>query len=298
MRPGDSELIDRFIDRLWLEAGLRPNTLEAYRRDLTAFSRWLDARRGTLAAARREQLLAWLGERVDEGARPRTTARALASLRRFYRWAGRDGIVNEDPTALIETPKLARALPVTLSEQDVERLLTAPDVRTARGLRDRAMLELLYATGLRVSELVGLTLSQLNLEAGVVNVIGKGNKQRIVPVGEEAVHWVGRYIEDGRVQLLGGRPAAAVFVSARGGGLTRQAFWHNLRRHALLAGLRKLPSPHTLRHAFATHLLNHGADLRTVQLLLGHEDVSTTQIYTHVANARLRQLHARHHPRG
>ena len=241
---------------------------------------------------------AYLAECVHRGARPRSTARLLSSLRRFYQYLLREGMITDDPTAQIESPKLGRPLPKSLTEEQVEKLLQAPDAETALGLRDRAMLETLYATGLRVSELVGLTLQQANLQAGVVKVIGKGDKERLVPLGEEAVEWLQRYLNEERSKLLHGQTSDALFPTARGAAMTRQAFWHNLKRYTHLAGIETHLSPHTLRHAFATHLLNHGADLRVVQMLLGHVDLSTTQIYTQVARERLKQLHAQHHPRG
>ena len=231
-------------------------------------------------------------------ARPRSTARLLSSLRRFYQYLLREQLITDDPTAQIESPKLGRPLPKSLTEEQVEKLLQAPDAETALGLRDRAMLETLYATGLRVSELVGLTLQQANLQAGVVKVIGKGDKERLVPLGEEAVEWLQRYLNEARAKLLHGQISDALFPTARGAAMTRQAFWYNLKRYTRVAGIETHLSPHTLRHAFATHLLNHGADLRVVQMLLGHVDLSTTQIYTQVARERLKQLHAQHHPRG
>jgi integrase/recombinase XerD len=295
MKPQADELLERFLDALWLEAGLSRNTLSAYRSDLEVFSVWLKA---PPAAATREQLQAYLAECVRRGARPRSTARLLSSLRRFYKYLLREGLIAADPTAQIEAPKLGRPLPKSLTEEQVERLLQAPDADTALGLRDRAMLETLYATGLRVSELVGLTLQQANLQAGVVKVIGKGDKERLVPLGEEAIEWLQRYLNESRLNLLHGQSSDALFPTARGAAMTRQAFWHNLKRYARIAGIETHLSPHTLRHAFATHLLNHGADLRVVQMLLGHVDLSTTQIYTQVARERLKQLHAQHHPRG
>ena len=293
--PATDPVIERFLDALWLEAGLSRNTLSAYRSDLEGFSAWL---KGSPAQAVRAQLLAYLAECERSGARPRTTARLLSSLRRFYRYLLRENLIAEDPTAQLESPKLGRPLPKSLTEEQVEALLGTPDGSAPLGLRDRAMLETLYATGLRVSELVGLTLQQVNLQAGVVKVIGKGNKERLVPLGEEAIESLDRYLSEARSGLLHGRPADALFPTARGGPMTRQAFWKNIKRYARLAGIESNLSPHTLRHAFATHLLNHGADLRVVQMLLGHADLSTTQIYTQVARERLKQLHAQHHPRG
>jgi integrase/recombinase XerD len=298
MSEPDPALIDRFVDALWLEHGLSDNTLSAYRADLAGYSRWLGRRGLGLESAGRDVLLGYLADRVGGGASPRTTARLVSSLRRFYRYLLREGVVSEDPTALVAPPKLGRGLPKSLTEEQVESLLDAPDAGSPLGLRDRAMLETLYATGVRVSELVSLTVSQVNLAAGVIRVFGKGSKERIVPLGEEAVDWLSRYLEDGRKALLKRRASDAMFPTARGAAMTRQAFWHNLKRYAAAAGIRGPLSPHTLRHAFATHLLNHGADLRTVQMLLGHADLSTTQIYTHVARERLKSLHARHHPRG
>lgn len=299
MNAAVSELIDRFCDALWLEDGLSRATISAYRSDLTLTEHFLQARGRTLDQAVREDLQAYLERRRNENATARTAARLLSTWRRFYRYLLREGRIDADPTALIDSPKLTRPLPKSLTEEQVERLLAAPGDATPRALRDRAMLEVLYATGLRVSELVGLTLGQVGMTQGVVRVVGKGDKERLVPLGEEAIGWIARYVAEARPHFVARRPTAALFVTARGGPLTRQAFWHNLKRYAVRAGIapRKL-SPHTLRHAFATHLLNHGADLRAVQMLLGHADLSTTQIYTHVARARLKDLHARHHPRG
>jgi len=290
--------IERFVDALWMERGLSENTLAAYRSDLSGLAVWLTGRKRGLLDAGREDLLAYLSERVGEGAKPRTTARLLSSMRCFYRHLVREGRLQKDPSVRIDTPRIGRPLPDTLSENEVEALLDAPDVTDAIGLRDRAMLELLYACGLRVSELVGLTAEQLNLTQGVVRLVGKGNKERLVPLGEEAVDWLQRYIDESRPGLAGEGSARHLFLTRRGKGMTRQAFWYRLRHYALKSGVNKPLSPHTLRHAFATHLLNHGADLRVVQMLLGHSDLSTTQIYTHVARERLKDLHALHHPRG
>ena len=298
MSAPDKEITERFCDALWLQEGLSANTLDAYRRDLEGLSRWLTTRDAALMTATRADLLEYLSNCVRKGARPRTTARLLSSLRRFYGYLVREDRVKTDPTALIDSPKIGRPLPKSLTEEQVEKLLLSPDVSTPLGLRDRAMLETLYATGLRVSELVALTLSQVSLTQGVVRVIGKGDKERLVPLGEEAVSWINRYLAEGRPTLVKRRSTDAVFTTARGGPMTRQAFWHNLKRHARIGGIQTVLSPHTLRHAFATHLLNHGADLRVVQMLLGHADLSTTQIYTHVARARLKTLHEQHHPRG
>ena len=291
--------IERFADAAWMERGLSANTLVSYQSDLRHFARWLTANAQTdLLEARREQLLAFLAAGVDSGARPRTSARRLSTLRQFYQWALREHDIAIDPTAQIEAPRLGRPLPRSLSEAEVEALLSAPDLSTAEGLRDRAMLEVLYATGLRVSELVGLQPDELSLTQGLVRVTGKGNKERLVPLGDEAICWIERFLASARRELLGAQPCSALFPTRRGAGMTRQAFWYRIKKHALAAGIQQSLSPHTLRHAFATHLVNHGADLRVVQLLLGHSSLSTTQIYTHVARERLQALHARHHPRG
>ena len=292
----DRALIERFADALWLERGLSSHTLAAYQSDLRHLARWLP--RGLLAADRSD-LQDYLAALVTgAGARPRTSARRLSSLRQFYRWAVREHLLAEDPSALIDAPRLGRPLPDSLTESEVEALLAAPDIATPEGLRDRCMLEVLYATGLRVSELVGLRGDQVGLAQGVVRVLGKGSKERLVPLGDEALDWLQRFLREGRPALLGERRCDALFPTRRGAGMTRQAFWYRIRKHARAAGIRGKVSPHTLRHAFATHLLNHGADLRVVQLLLGHSSLSTTQIYTHVARERLRALHERHHPRG
>lgn len=299
MKGANDSILDEFCDALWLEDGLARTTLENYRSDLSQFGTWLFAHCGCdLLAAGRVELLEYLAHRVKTGARARTTGRILSSLKRFYRYATREGHLSADPTLTIGSPKPARGLPKTLTEEHVEHLLSAPETRTNLGLRDRAMLEVLYASGLRVSELVGLTLSQVSHDMGVVRVMGKGAKERIVPLGEEALDWLGRYLHESREKILGARISQALFVTGRGQGMTRQAFWHLIRRYARQAGIATPISPHVLRHAFATHLLNHGADLRVVQLLLGHSDISTTQIYTHVARERLKQLHMKHHPRG
>ena len=296
--PASHQDIERFLDTLWMERGLSENTLAAYRNDLNGIARWLTARNRVLSAARRQDLLDYLAERVAAGARPRTTARLLSSLRRFYRHLVREGRLKDDPSARIDTPRIGRPLPDSLSETEVELLLDAPDTGESLGLRDRAMLELLYACGLRVSELVNVTIEQVNLTQGVVRLMGKGNKERLVPLGEEAAEWLQRYIRDGRPALAGEISARQLFITRRGKAMTRQAFWYRLRHYAVKSGINRKLSPHTLRHAFATHLLNHGADLRVVQMLLGHSDLSTTQIYTHVARERLKELHAQHHPRG
>jgi integrase/recombinase XerD len=288
--------VDAFLDALWMERGLSRNTLDAYRNDLVQFNNWLARTSRALPDVESTDILAYLA--AMRAYSLRSTARRLSTLRRFFQYLVRERRIDHNPAAGVDPPRPGRTLPKTLSEKDVEALLSAPDTATPTGLRDRAMLELLYATGLRVSELVGLQMEQLNLSHGVVRVIGKGNKERLVPLGEEAAIWLDRYIRDARPQLFRGPPGSTLFPGRSGRPLTRQAFWHALRRHALRAGIPGRISPHVLRHAFATHLLNHGADLRVVQLLLGHADISTTQIYTHVARERLKQLHAEHHPRG
>lgn len=291
-------LVERFLDALWLEKGLSAHTRSAYASDLGHFNAWLHERGLELPVAGREAILDYLGWRMGQGYQARSTARFLSGARGFFRYLLREGLIAEDPTLLVELPKLGKPLPKSLSEQDVEALLATPDTGQALGMRDRTMLEVLYACGLRVSELVGLTLEQVNLRQGVVRVFGKGSKERLVPLGEEAIIWLERYLRQARAELLGGAPSDVLFPSRRGEQMTRQTFWHRIKVHAREAGISAALSPHTLRHAFATHLLNHGADLRVVQMLLGHSDLSTTQIYTHVARARLQELHARHHPRG
>lgn len=294
----DMASIERFLDALWMERGLSANTLSAYRLDLQAFALWLGPQKGNLQTAERSQILQFLGHRVAQGIRPRSTARQLSSLRRFYRWLLTTGDRTDDPSLHVEMPKLGRSLPKSLTESDVEQLLDAPDTGTALGMRNRCMLEVMYASGLRVSELVSLRVDQLNLRQGVLRVTGKGGKERLAPLGEESSSWVERYIRESRPAILAQQNCAVLFVTRRGKGMTRHAFWHIIKRLAQQAGIHKPLSPHTLRHAFATHLLNHGADLRVVQMLLGHSDISTTQIYTHVARERLKDLHAKHHPRG
>ncbi|WP_434774933.1 site-specific tyrosine recombinase XerD [Pseudomonas oryzihabitans] len=291
-------LIEEFLDALWLEKGLSPHTRSAYRTDLLAFARWLEGRGLTLESLGRDAVLDHLGWRLSEGYQARSTARFLSGLRSFYKYAVREGRVAEDPTLLVSMPQLGAPLPKSLSEADVEALLAAPDTEDTLGLRDRTMLEVLYATGLRVTELISLTLDEINLREGSLRVFGKGSKERLIPLGEEAIAWLEDYLKTARPLLLGGQPGDILFPSQRGTPMTRQTFWHRIKLHAQVAGIRTSLSPHTLRHAFATHLLNHGADLRTVQMLLGHTSLSTTQIYTHVARVRLQQLHAQHHPRG
>jgi integrase/recombinase XerD len=290
------QLIDRFLDAIWMERGLSDNTLAAYRNDLYAFVVWLERHGGQIGSTQKGDLLAYLSELGECSVR--TVARRLSSLRRLYEYLVREGQMEYDPTAGIESPRLGRPLPLSMTEAEVEALLEAPDTDTSIGLRNRAMLEVLYATGLRVSELVGLTLQQVNLRQGVVRVTGKGNKERLVPLGEEAVAWLERFLSQGRPEFFKGSPNDTLFPTKRGSAMTRQAFWYVIKRYAPVAGIKKTLSPHILRHAFATHLLNHGADLRVVQMLLGHSDISTTQIYTHIARERLKDLHAKHHPRG
>lgn len=292
--------IDLFCDALWLEDGLAKTTLDSYRNDLTLLARWLAANgRGRLLGADEEALTAYIADVAGAKKRATSQSRYLSSLRRFYRWHLARGRIQADPTLRLANPLRPSRLPKVVAEIQVEALLNAPDTGAALGLRDRAMLETIYATGLRVSELVNLKLHEVGLNEGVVRVFGKGSKERLVPLGEEALDWIGRYLKEARPELLGTQRSDALFVTARGGPMTRQMFWTLVKRHALHAGIDpKRLSPHVLRHAFATHLLNHGADLRVVQLLLGHADISTTQIYTHVARERLKSLHAVHHPRG
>ncbi|TBW57842.1 site-specific tyrosine recombinase XerD [Marinobacter halodurans] len=299
-REDDLALMRRFNDALWLEFGLGERTREAYCGDLARLSAWLEKQPGhpPLKDASRINLLAWISEGMAAGTRASTAARRLSGLRRFYRFLLREGVIGEDPTLRIDSPNQPKRLPDTLSEQDVEQLLAEPDPSVAIELRDRAMLEILYGCGLRVSELVNLTVDQVNLRQGVVRITGKGDKERLVPMGEEALDWLSRYMREARGELLRQRPADALFPGNRAQAMTRQTFWHRIKLYASRAGIRKKLSPHTLRHAFATHLLNHGADLRVVQMLLGHADLSTTQIYTHVARQRLQELHGEHHPRG
>lgn len=292
----NGEFIDFFLDALWMEQGLSDNTLSAYGSDLQIFAKSLSAK--SLLEVTEQDITAFLAKRLQEGLANRSSARIISSLRRFYGYWFREGKITIDPTELIELPRVSQFLPQALSEQDVELLLQAPETTNTLGFRDRTMLELLYATGLRVSELVGLQLTQVSIRQGVVRVTGKGDRERLVPVGEEAVSWLENYLLKVRPALLAGRQSDDMFVTNRGHAMTRQAFWHIIKRYAQKADIVKELSPHTLRHAFATHLLNHGADLRVVQLLLGHADLSTTQIYTHIANARLKELHAKFHPRG
>ncbi|MCO6429160.1 site-specific tyrosine recombinase XerD [Nitrosomonas communis] len=297
----NTKLLDEFTDTLWLEDGLSRNTLTSYRSDLWQLGEWLAKQSQgvrSLREATQPDLLAFLASRVSSLAKASTTSRELSSIKRFYRFLLQQGRIRIDPSLNIDSPRLPRYLPDSLTEAEVEALLSAPDVTQPLGLRDRAMLEILYATGLRVSELVSLKLAQINADMGIVRVTGKGSKERLVPLGEEALYWVDDYIGKARPFLLGDKVTDKLFVTARSDAMTRQTFWYLIKRHAQQAGIIKSLSPHTLRHAFATHLLNHGADLRVVQLLLGHADISTTQIYTHVARERLKQLHTKHHPRG
>jgi len=298
MSPELPPIVDGFLDALWLEHGLSDNTRASYREDLLQFQRWLDSnKRGNLQLTDRQTIQDYLNFRFTQQYHARSTARFLSCARHFYQWLLQQRFITEDPTLNIDTPKLGKPLPKSLSEEEVEHLLEAPDISTALGLRDRAMLEVLYACGLRVSELITLAMHALNLRQGVVRVVGKGDKERLVPLGDEAAQWVAKYIEEARAELLKNQSSEFVFVSQQAKLMTRQTFWHRIKQYALKAGIQSNLSPHTLRHAFATHLLNHGADLRVVQMLLGHSDVSTTTIYTHVAKARLKSLHAEHHPR-
>ncbi len=293
------ELIERFRDYLWLERGLSDNTIQSYTSDLKLFANWLSNNDHSLHEAASADVLEYLACRVETGVSARTTARLLSSLKRFYMLLARDGVKEQDPTALVDAPKTGRSLPTSLSEAEVELLLNAPDLETAEGLRDRAMLEITYSSGLRVSELVALRLVQLNVRSAVMRITGKGNKERLVPVGDIALEFLEQYMHEGRAELLRGHGTSDyLFVTRRGGGLTRQAFWYRVKKYAQIAGIRQSLSPHTLRHAFATHLVNNDADLRVVQLLLGHSSISTTQIYTHVAAERLKSVHEEHHPRG
>lgn len=294
----DSLVLERYLDAVWMEKGLSRNTLESYRHDLTAFAVWLKEMGSCLLAADAGLLLTYLAKKHGEKYSSRSSARFLSCVRGFYRYQLREGVIKENPMAMVESPKLPRSLPKSLTETDVENLLAAPTLNDAVGLRDRTMLEVLYACGLRVTELIELQMSQVNLRQNVVRVVGKGSKERLIPMGEEAAAWLARYLREARPVLLHNCPDEIVFPSTRAQPMTRQTFWHRIKYWAAVAGIDKPLSPHTLRHAFATHLLNHGADLRVVQLLLGHSDLSTTQIYTHVARARMKAQHAEHHPRG
>jgi integrase/recombinase XerD len=299
MENPDTPVIEHYLDALWMEKGLSKNTLVSYRRDLMQFSAWLSLTQSRrLFATSNTSILAYLGWRIEQGLSARSTARFLSSIRGFFRYQLREGALEVDPTLDIESPRLGRPLPKSLSEEEIDALLAAPDPGEPLEARDRSMLELLYACGLRVSELVGLQLSQVSLNQGVVRIVGKGGKERLVPMGEEALSVLEEYLAASRLVLLKNVPSDVVFPSRRGKQMTRQAFWYRIKIYGQRAGLSGKLSPHTLRHAFATHLLNHGADLRVVQLLLGHSDLTTTQIYTHVARERMKDLHAQHHPRG
>ena len=292
------EIVDRFLDAIWMERGLSQNTLGAYRADLMTLCRELAKAGKTVDAATKSDLLDFIAQRVESGAKPRSTARQLSSVRRFFRYIVREGLRSNDPTVDIEMPRIGRTLPKTLSEDEVDALLNAPNTDEPLGHRDRAMLELLYATGLRVTELINLRQSQINFNQGVLRIIGKGDRERLIPLGDESQRWLKDFMNGPRMEILLERQTDYLFPTRRGNRMTRQAFWHIIKRYADKAGVRKKMSPHSLRHAFATHLLNRGADLRVVQMLLGHSDLSTTQIYTHVARERLKDLHAEHHPRG
>ncbi|GGE82825.1 tyrosine recombinase XerD [Pseudoalteromonas gelatinilytica] len=294
MTANNAEHLELFLDTLYLEQGVSENTLAAYRSDLEKFCQFLKDK--DLLAVRSDDIEAYLAYRVDLGLKSRSTARSISALKRFYQYFVREKAIADSPMVNIAQPKAGQSLPKTLSEAEVEALLAAPDIEDAMGLRDKAMLELLYATGLRVTELVGLRMEQINLRQAVVFVKGKGNKERLVPLGEEAMYWLEQFLKVGRSQMIK-HATDFVFPSKRGIGMTRQTFWHRIKHYAILASVESPLSPHTLRHAFATHLLNHGADLRVVQMMLGHSDLSTTQIYTHVANERLKSVHEQHHPR-
>lgn len=293
----ESRIVEQYIDAVWMEKGLADNTLDAYRRDLMLFNDWLAEQNKSIESATDADIASYLAHLLNKGQKARSSARALSCLRGFFQYLCRENLRSDDPTRLIDSPKLGAPLPKTLSEKEVEALLAAPDIEVAIELRDRAMLETLYACGLRVSELIGLRLSQISINQGVVRVIGKGSKERLVPLGEQALDWLQRYLRQGRPELVTDITNDIVFPSRRGREMTRQTFWHRIKQYAVRAGIRSELSPHTVRHAFASHLINHGADLRVVQLLLGHSDLSTTQIYTHVAKQRLKDLHSEHHPR-
>tara|TARA_R110002072_G_scaffold57623_1_gene148021 strand:- start:6503 stop:7408 length:906 start_codon:yes stop_codon:yes gene_type:complete len=291
--------LERYLDALWMEKGLSDNTLSSYRRDLAQFNTWLQLTEGSsIIQATRASLQGYLGARLQQGMSPRSSARFLSCVRGFFHYQLREGKLEVDPTLDVDSPRLGRPLPKALSEVEVERLLQAPDADIALEMRDRTMLELLYACGLRVTELTSMQIGQLSMNQGVVRVFGKGSKERLVPVGEEALRWLQRYLSGPRSELLKGIPSDVLFPSRRGTQMTRQTFWYRIKIYAQRADIKKHLSPHTLRHAFATHLLNHGADLRVVQMLLGHSDLSTTQIYTHIAQQRMQELHQKHHPRG
>ena len=294
----EESVIALYLDAIWMEKGLSQNSLDSYRTDLTLFAQWLFHQGKTLIGVTSTDLQTYLAYRLEKKFQSRSSARFLSCMRGFYRYQLREGVLQENPMALIESPKLPRSLPKSLTEADVEALLDAPDLDDPVGLRDRTMLEVLYACGLRVTELVTLTMPQINLRQNVIRVMGKGSKERLIPMGEEASAWLEKYFREARPLLLNNLPDEVVFPSSRAQPMTRQTFWHRIKHWATVAGIDKPLSPHTLRHAFATHLLNHGADLRVVQLLLGHSDLSTTQIYTHIARTRMKAQHAAHHPRG
>jgi len=298
IQPADEQQISLFIDHLWMHDGLSQHTLNSYRTDLGLFSRWLSAQSAQLLAVTSELVLQFIADRAEAKYSARSTARMLSCLRRFYAYALENNVMMHDPTAQVESPKLAKPLPHSLSESDVEKLLAAPDGESLLGCRDLAMLELMYASGLRVSELINIEFSQISLNQGVLRVLGKGSKERLVPFGDAAAEAINRYLKTTRANYLGDKNCDYLFISKRGQKMTRQTFWYRIKYYAQVAGISKHLSPHTLRHAFATHLLSHGADLRTLQLLLGHSDLSTTQIYTHIAKERLKSIHAQHHPRG
>ncbi len=291
--------IDQFIDSIWSEKGLSKLTLDAYKQDLLLFARWLQKQNKPLIEVDQALILQYLAFRMENKSSARTNARLLSTIKQFFRYQVRSGQRPDNPSELISAPKITRLLPGSLTEKDMDNLLQAPDIESDYGLRDRCMLELMYSSGLRVSELVSLELNQINQNLGLVRLTGKGNKERVIPVGEEALYWLKRYTNQSRAMLVKPQVTTdALFLSSRGSAITRQAFWQHIKKYLLIAGIKTSFSPHSLRHAFATHLLNHGADLRTVQMLLGHSDLSTTQIYTHIAQARLQSLHEEHHPRG
>lgn len=297
--PDTALAIDHFIDDLWAQKGLAQLTLKAYQQDLKSFADWLNEQGEKLQGASQANIQKYLSRRFSSGASARSNARLLSTLKQYYRYLVKKGDRKDNPTALIAAPKVHQILPPTLSEEDINKLIESPDITSSYGLRDRCMLEMMYSSGLRVSELVSLQVNQINTRLGLVRLTGKGNKERVIPVGEEALFWLARYLENARPQLI--RESVlndALYLSSRGTAITRQAFWQHIKKYSLKAGIKTVYSPHSLRHAFATHLLNHGADLRTVQMLLGHSSLSTTQIYTHIAQARLQNLHATHHPRG
>ncbi len=293
-----TKIIDQFIDHLWLEDGLSKNTLNSYRFDLSIFINWLvDTKKVEIFEVTESEIQEFLAFKFPTS-KSRSISRLLATLRRFFRYLLRENKIHEDPTLKIQTPKIPKSLPKSLSEEEVETLLHAPDINTWGGIRDRAMLELLYACGLRVSELVGIQLTEVVISDGVIRIIGKGSKTRLVPMGEEAVDWIKKYLKDARQNILNKQTSKFLFVTNRGSAMTRQSFWYAIKKYAVIANIDKPMSPHVIRHAFATHLINNGADLRVIQMLLGHSDISTTQIYTHVARERLKKLHEKHHPRG